>query len=136
MFEGKELNLAGMTPFIESENREVRKSASEAKWKFFEDNEKEFDRIYDELVKIRVRIAKKLGYKNFVELGYDRMGRTDYSSGDISGFRDAVKKFIVPVSESIREMQMKRVGLDKLYYYDSGFIFKNGNPTPKVRLNG
>ncbi|MEO6696290.1 MAG: M3 family oligoendopeptidase, partial [Ignavibacteria bacterium] len=60
MFEGEERNLAGMGPFIQSGNREVRKSANEARWKFFENNEKDFDRIYDELVKVRTKIAKKL----------------------------------------------------------------------------
>lgn len=131
MFEGQERNLAGMSPFMQSENRELRKSAYEAKWKFFEDNEKEFDRIYDELVKVRTKIAKKLGYKNFIELGYDRMRRTDYNWKDVENFRDNVKKFIVPAAQTLRDFQMKRIGLSQLYYYDTDFQFKSGNPTPK-----
>jgi M3 family oligoendopeptidase len=131
MYEGEERNLAGMSPFLESENREVRKSASDSKWGFFRDNEKEFDRIFDELVKIRTRIAKKLGYDNFIQLGYDRMGRTGYSSKEVTAFRDSVKEFIVPVSQTLKEIKKKRIGLDRLYYYDSGFNFRSGNPTPK-----
>lgn len=131
MFEGEERNLAGMGTFMQSENRELRKSANEAKWKFFENNEKEFDRIFDELVKVRNRIAKKLGYINFIELAYDRMRRTDYNRKEVEDFRNNVKDFLVPLSNEIKEKQRQRLGLETLYYYDSEFDFKSGNPTPK-----
>lgn len=131
MFEGEDRNLAGMGTFMQSENRKLRKSANEAKWKFFENNEKEFDRIYDELVKVRTSIAKKLGYKNFVELGYDRLKRAGYNWNEVKDFRNNVKDFIVPVSNLIKEKQKERLGIETLYYYDSEFDFKSGNPTPK-----
>ena len=131
MFEGEERNLAGMAPFMQSANREMRKNANEARWKFFEDNEKEFDRIYDELVKIRTKIAKKLGYKNFIELAYDRMRRTDYGWKEVEDFRNKVKEYIVPVSQKLMDLQRQRLGLEYLYYYDIDYNFKNGNPTPK-----
>ncbi len=130
-FEGEERNISGMAPFLQSQNRQVRKNAAEAKWKFFEENEKTLDRIYDELVKIRTHIAKKLGYENFIQLGYDRMRRTDYTNKEVADFRNAVKEYIVPVSQKLKEMKRKRVGLDKLHYYDEGFSFKGGNPVPK-----
>lgn len=130
-FEGRQWNLQGMQPFMGSDNRELRKNASIAKWKFFEDNEKEFDRIFDELVKLRTAIAKKLGYDNFVQLGYDNMGRTDYTSKDVAKFRDAVRKYVVPSAEKIIDAKKKRLGLKKLYNYDGGFNFKSGNPVPK-----
>lgn len=117
-FEGEERNIAGMAPFLESTDRDIRKSASEIKWKFFEDNEESFDRIYDELVKVRTSIAKKLGYENFIQLAYDRMDRSGYTPDDIAKFRDSVKEFIVPVNESGRKIKKKELGLDKLYYYD------------------
>lgn len=131
MFDGEDRNIAGMAPFMQSGNREVRKSANEARWKFFEDNEKAFDRIFDELVKLRTNIAKKLGYENFVELSYDRMKRTDYGWKDVEKFRNNVKEFIVPVSQEIVKFQKERLGLDELHYYDIDYNFKNGNPTPK-----
>jgi len=79
-FEGEERTLTQLTPFELSTDRDMRKRASAARYNFMSEHEAEFDRIYDELVKVRDRIAKKLGYKNFVELGYDRMMRTDYNA--------------------------------------------------------
>ncbi len=105
---------------MESENREVRKNAYDAKWSFFEKHENEIDTIYDELVKVRTLIAKKLGYENFVSLGYDRLRRTGYTQKEVAGFRDEVKEFIVPMTHTLKEIQKQRTGLDHLYYFDSG----------------
>lgn len=130
-FEGEERTLAQMEPFTESVDREIRKKASEARFAFFAENEKEFDRIYDELVKVRSEIAQKLGYKNFVELAYLRMNRTDYNAAMVKNFRDQVKEFIVPIASKLKERQRARIGVDALKYYDEGFNFKTGNAAPK-----
>lgn len=130
-FDGEEKNIAGMSPYIQSVNREIRKEASDVKWKFFEDNESEFDRIYDELVRLRTGIAHKLGYKNFVQLGYDRMGRSGYSTEEVKQFRDAVKEFIVPATLQLNELKKERLGLERLLYFDTTISFRDGNPVPK-----
>ncbi|WP_097028321.1 M3 family oligoendopeptidase [Clostridium peptidivorans] len=130
IFEGEERNLAQMAPFMQSQDRDMRKTASEAKYKFFEEHEKEFDDIYDRLVKIRTRIAKKLGYNNFVELAYDRMLRTDYNKDMVKNFRKQVKESIVPVCQELVEKQRKRLNLSKMNYYDLDFKFKAGNAKP------
>lgn len=131
MFDGEERTLAQLDPFTESMDREIRKSASEAKFAFFSEHGDEFDAIYDELVKVRSEIAHKLGYKNFVELAYFRMFRTDYDSKMVAAFRDQVQKFIVPVATKLKERQKNRIGVDQLKYYDEPFEFKTGNAVPK-----
>ena len=130
-FQGKIYNLPQMSPFMQDKNRQIRKEAQEKTSKFFLDNEKEFDEIYDNLVKVRTRIAKKLGYSNFVELGYKRMNRTDYNKDDVKIFRDQVYKYIVPAAQKLIKRQEKRLNLDKLYYYDLPLKFLSGNPKPK-----
>jgi M3 family oligoendopeptidase len=130
-FNEEELTLAQLDPFTESTDREVRKKASEAKFGFFNENKEEFDDIFDQLVKLRTKIAQKLGYKNFVELGYARMTRTDYDADMVAKFRDQVKEYIVPLTEKLKERQQARIGVLDLKYYDEGFKFKTGNATPK-----
>lgn len=131
MFEGEERNLSGLVPFQLSKDREMRKKAHEARYNFFTENEKEFDRIYDELVKVRSKIAKKLGFNNFVELGYARMLRTDYNAAMVANFRKAVLSYIVPLSSKLYERQRERLGLNKLKFYDEKLTFLNGNAVPK-----
>jgi M3 family oligoendopeptidase len=130
-FEGEERTLAQLQPFAESPDREMRKRASEARVNFFKEHEEKFDDIYDQLVKVRTKIAQKLGFKNFVELGYARLGRTDYNAEMVAKFREQVKEYIVPVAVKLRERQRERIGVDKLKHYDEAFSFKTGNPTPK-----
>lgn len=131
LFEGEERTLPQLAPFELSTDRDMRKSASEARFGFMSEHETEFDHIYDELVKVRDRIAKKLGYSNFVQLGYDRMMRTDYNAEMVANFRKQVLEYIVPVSQQLKKRQTDRLGLDELKYYDENFSFKTGNATPK-----
>ncbi|WP_156299774.1 M3 family oligoendopeptidase [Streptobacillus canis] len=131
MFNGEERNLSEMVPYTQNIDRQVRKEAVIAVGKFFEDNLSEYDRIYDSLVKVRDKIAKKLGYKNFVELGYLRMGRLDYNAEDVANYRKQIRESVVPLYVELRKRQEKRIKVDKLKYYDEGMSFLTGNPTPK-----
>ncbi|TWE09026.1 M3 family oligoendopeptidase [Neobacillus bataviensis] len=130
-FEGEERTLAQLDPFTESKDRDMRKKASEAKFGFFAEHEDQLDRIYDDLVKVRTEIAQRLGFKNFVELAYYRMMRTDYDAEMVANFRHQVKDFIVPIATKLKERQQARIGVDQLKYYDEGFNFQSGNAVPK-----
>lgn len=131
MFDGEERNLAGMGPYKESKDRETRKAAWEAYTQFFEDNEEKFDMIYDQLVKVRTKIAKKLGYDNFVNLAYDRMLRSDYDAQKVANYRQQVFEELVPLASELLDRQRKRLGYDRLTYYDESLKFLSGNPNPK-----
>ena len=130
-FEGEERTLAQMYPFQISEDREMRKKASKARYDFMEGIEEKLDEIYDKMVKVRTRIANKLGFDTFTELGYARLNRSDYNPEKVANFRRQVKEYIVPVAQKLKERQKKRLGIDDLKYYDDSFNFKSGNPTPK-----
>ncbi|EGG38130.1 M3 family oligoendopeptidase [Paenibacillus sp. HGF5] len=130
-FEGEERTLSQLIPFQQSTDRDMRKRAMEASSGFMAENEATFDRIYDDLVKVRTKIAKKLGFNNYVELGYARMARTDYNAEMVANFRNQVLEHIVPVASKLKERQQKRIDVDQLLYYDENFSFKSGNATPK-----
>jgi len=131
MFEGEERNLPGLVPFQLSTDRAIRKRANEAKYAFFSANEVKLDEIYDSLVKVRTRMARKLGYENFIELGYARMLRSDYTPEMVANFREQVKVSIVPAASKLLERQRKRLGFSTLPYYDEKFNFPTGNATPQ-----
>ncbi|WP_055667378.1 M3 family oligoendopeptidase [Desnuesiella massiliensis] len=131
MFEGEERNLSELAPFQLSKDREMRKKAHEARYNFFKDKEGEFDKIYDELVKVRTKIAKKLGFNNFVKLGYARMLRTDFNAAMVTNFRKAVLDYIVPLASKLYEGQRERLELKELKFYDEKLTFLSGNASPK-----
>ncbi len=130
-FNGEELNLAGIGKYLVDEDRTVRKNAHEARWKFFESKGEEIDQIYDKLVNLRHAMAKKMGFDNFVKLGYIRLGRSDYDETMVANFRKQIVEHIVPLSRQLRKRQQARLGYEKLYDYDLGYQFTSGNPKPK-----
>ncbi|MFJ7737058.1 M3 family oligoendopeptidase [Lysinibacillus sp. NPDC097287] len=130
-FNGETLTLAQLGPYAESTDREMRKAATEARFGFFSEHEATFDRLYDELVKVRHEMAVKLGYKNYVELGYILMNRIDYDAEMVGKFRDQVRDLIVPVATKLYERQAKRIGISDFKFYDESLNFLSGNATPK-----
>lgn len=130
-FDGSVYNLSQMSPFTQSTDRTTRRKATLAVSKFFNDNIESYDRIYDELVKVRDVIAKKLGYKNFVELGYDRLGRTDYNKDDVENYRKQIFTEVVPYVEELVKRKAKRLNIENPQSFDLSLSFLSGNPTPK-----
>jgi M3 family oligoendopeptidase len=130
-FQNQTYNLSSIHPLEIDSSRATRKAAAEAKWAFFQNNSNKFESIFDDLVKQRHEIAQQLGFKNFVELGYTRMLRSDYNADMVARFRKQVQTFIVPIATEIYERQRRRLGLEALQYYDEEYKFKSGNPKPK-----
>ena len=129
-FDGKELNLSQMVPYTQSKDRNVRIEAAKKVAQFFSENQDEFDNIYDSLVKVRTRMAQKMGYKNFVEFGYKQLSRLEYDAKMVEGYRKQVLENIVPLHTELRERQGKRLGVDKLKFYDEAIKFNSGNADP------
>ncbi len=130
-FEGEKRNLAALGPYELSTDRNMRKKATDAKFGYFASHEKEFDANYDQLVKLRDQMAHKLNFDNYVQLGYSRMVRTEYDAAKVALFRDEIRRVVTPLVQKLKDKQAKRLGLDKLTYYDEGLLFKSGNAKPK-----
>lgn len=130
-FDGKKLNLSQMTPYRQSKDRQVRKDAAEATSAWFDERKDEFDRIYDELVKIRHQIATKLGFDSYLDVAYRSFGRTDWGRDDAKNYRNQIVEYIVPLANKLYEEQKERIGVDEFLYYDVPLSFLSGNPTPK-----
>ena len=129
-FDGKELNLSLMRPYLVHRDRSVRAAAWKEYGAFFEANAEKLDEIYDKLVKNRTAQARKMGYENYVELGYYRMGRNCYGQKEVESYREQVKRDFVPFAERLDERRRRRLGLDKLSYIDDAVYFTEGNPAP------
>lgn len=129
-YDGKYNNLSQMNKYMLSENREERKVASEKFYNYFESIEDKFNSNFDELVEVRNRIAKKLGFDNFVELGYIRMKRTEYGEADVSKFRDEVREKWIPLVDEFNKQKRVRLGIDELKYYDDDIEYPGWNMEP------
>jgi len=130
-FQGQEWNHASIAKFAEDPDRELRRTAAEARWAWFEANGAETDRIYDELVELRAGMARTLGHEDFVSLGYERMKRVDYDRSDVERFRTSVRDSVVPVCQRVLARRAGALGLEQLAIWDEALADPDGNPAPR-----
>ncbi len=130
-FDGKTMPLPMLGPYKESPDRAVRRAAFEAEGKAFDAHQQELDELYDKLVKNRNAQGRLVGYDNYIQLGYDRLGRNCYGAKELSSFREQIAKELVPIIAEVKEAQRKRIGVDQLCIYDDKFRFSDGNAKPE-----
>ena len=130
-FDGKINNLSQMAKYSQNLDREIRKNAAIKVDNFMAKNDEKIINIYLELVKVRDKIAKTLGFNNYNELGYLRLGRTDYDINKVNEFRKNILEYVVPIANKLIEKQTKRINIANPKHYDLSLNFLDGNPTPK-----
>ncbi|MBR4971360.1 MAG: M3 family oligoendopeptidase [Oscillospiraceae bacterium] len=130
-FQGEVYTLSQLSPWKLNPDDAIRNAAWVAEGNWYNEHGAEFDEIYDELVKLRHSMGRKLGYDGYTQLGYLRMQRNCYGPGDIEKFRIAVQKYLVPVAKKlyIRQAQMQGRAFP-MNFADSALAFKSGNPKP------
>ena len=130
-FEGKTYTLSQITPFKNDPDDARRLAAWKAEGQWYKDNQRSLDRLYDELVKLRDRMGRKLGYDGYTQLGYYRMKRNCYNKEDVEKFRAAVRDYLVPVADRIYRIQAERLGKEyPMSFADNALQFRSGNPKP------
>lgn len=130
-WEGETIPLPMLGLYKESPDRATRKKAFEKEGGFFDAHREELDTIFDKLVKNRNAQARLLGHENYLQLGYDRLGRNCYGYNELKAFRKQIAEDLVPVVTMTKEDQKKRIGVDEIHLYDHDFLFADGNALPK-----
>lgn len=118
---GEKLTLAVARSRQSSADPNVRKEAFINYRSWFLNNRSEITTIYNDLVAIRHQMALNLGFENFVPLGYLNMGRTDYSPVEAKQFRDAVRKYVVPLQSILLERHAKELGTPTVKCWDTEY---------------
>ena len=131
-FEGGVYTISQLSPFKTCADDAKRLAAWKAEGKWYKEHQDRLDAIYDELVHLRDTMGRKLGYDGYTQLGYYRMGRNCYTKADVEQFRAAVQKYLVPIADSIKREQAKRLGAEyPLSFSDAALEFRSGNPRPQ-----
>ncbi len=131
-FEGNNYTLSQLTPFKNDPDDERRLNAWKAEGQWYKENQKELDDLYAQLVQLRDEMGRKLGYDGYTELGYYRMQRNCYTKDDVEKFREAVRKYLVPVADGIYRRQAERLGVAyPLSFADAALMFRSGNAKPQ-----
>lgn len=129
-FRGETCNFYGLLKHMESTDRAERREAFEKWAALYADASAELDAIYDELVAVRAAMAEKLGFESYTALAYRNRQRLDYTPEHVEKFREQVRTVVTPAVARMFEAQARRLGVDKLRYYDESLVFPGGNAHP------
>lgn len=129
-FNGKKLPLSVVRGSLEDSDRAVRREAAFAIGSGLQASSEQLDDIFDRLVAIRTDISRKMGYENFIELGYYRMGRLDYNRDMIENFRRNVVADIVPAVSKVKAQTAETLGIDHISFWDEAIYDKGESPSP------
>lgn len=131
--DGETLTMPEISKLGQSANREIRKKYAVLGEKAMMQISSELDRLYDEMLKIRTKIAHKTGFESYTDYCLHKFGRTSYGRKELLTFADNVKKYIVPVVSEMVEEQAKRLG-HEVKNYDESTLFPNREVTIKNDL--
>jgi M3 family oligoendopeptidase len=126
--DSKTYNLSTLAKLTSSTDRELRKRAIIAQYEFLGQHAAEVDDIYDKLTKLRTEKAKRLNFPSYTEYRYVEFGRVGYGPEEVAAFRQQVVDHVVPLVNTFRTAQAKRLGIDKVRGYDEKLQFPDGNP--------
>jgi M3 family oligoendopeptidase len=118
---GQEFSLAGLASFAEDEDGSLRREACSAGWNALNGCSATLDTLFEELVRCRTSMARKLGFESYVPLAYKRLGRADYGPSQIARFRDEIVESIVPLAQTFARDQADALSVDALMPWDEAF---------------
>lgn len=126
-YQGEERTLQQMSRFQEVIDRQVRKES----WELSEERRlkdaEQLNRIYDEMVSIRHRMAKNAGFDNYRDYVFRKKERFDYTPDDCYRFHEAVEKHFVPLTRDLDRKRREKLGLDILRPWDL-LVDESGRP--------
>ena len=129
-FNGEKMPLTLLKKYMNSANRKEREKAFNAFGKRLKQDEKFLDDNFSHLVEIRTKMAKKLGFSNYIPYGFANLNRICYTQNDLDELKKNIKKHVVPTAIKIKEITAKNLGLDSLKLYDYETVFNSFEPTP------
>lgn len=135
-FNDEKMPLSFLRKYLQEDDRETRRLAYEALGEKLDEVSEALDTIFDKLVKVRDKMAKKMGYKNFVELGYYRMGRLCFDEKMVEKFRSNVLNDLVPVVSRLKIENAAKMGISDFMLYDDSVYLPDGNPKPILDKDG
>ena len=129
-FRGEKCNFYGLLKHMESTDRTERAEAFRVWAALYAQIAPELDETYAALVELRNGMSEKLGFKDYTDLCYLKRRRFDYTREDAANFRRQIREIVTPAVAAVREKQRRRLGVEKLQWYDEALLYPEGNADP------
>ncbi|MBI2201556.1 MAG: hypothetical protein HYU43_06405, partial [Armatimonadetes bacterium] len=117
-FDGREQTLPMMAKYLEETDRAKRQAAWETTVRRRLQDRETIDKMFDELIALRTKIATNAGFANYRDYAFRMRGRFDYTPEDCLRFHDAVEKRVVPALRERHRIRARKLGVDPLRPWD------------------
>jgi oligoendopeptidase F len=117
-FDGAPRTLAQLAPYRADPDRAVRHGAFRAGMDGMLGVRAELDDLFDQLLDLRLTIARNAGYDNYRDYRWQAMGRFDYTPADTVQLQEAILATAVPALERACARRAARLGLATLRPWD------------------
>jgi oligoendopeptidase F len=118
-FRGEERTLAQMAPFLEETDRGVRHKAWELSTARRLQDRDALDDLFDQMLTLRIEIAKEAGFENYVDFAFRQRERFEYGVEQAFQFHSAVEEVVVPLATKIQQDHHLALGVTELRPWDT-----------------
>ncbi|HEV2066563.1 MAG TPA: M3 family oligoendopeptidase [Thermomicrobiales bacterium] len=119
-WEGEEVPLPRLNPFMLDPDRDVRERAWRLQFKPYIEQRDTLADIFDAQLKARQQLAKNAGFENYRDYTFESKYRFDYTPEDCETFHASVEQTFVPAIARRLEQRKAQMGLDSLRPWDTG----------------
>jgi len=117
-WEGDEKTPQQMSPFLESNDRDVRERAFRKMYGPYIEQRDALAGLFDRMYDLRQQVAKNAGFDNFRDYTHRELNRFDYTPDDCYRFHAAVEEAVQPAIKRLLERRRRRMGLSRLRPWD------------------
>ena len=118
-FEGKELTVQQLRPYLLKTDRDLRERAWRAGRECQMQSREALHDLFDRMLKLRHQIALNAGFANYRDYMFRSMGRFDYTPDDCKAFHAAIEAVIVPAVAQRLARRRAQMGLEHLRPWDT-----------------
>jgi oligoendopeptidase F len=117
-WDGVELPLPQLQPFLKSADRTVRERAFRAATQPYLEERGALAGLFDRMLDLRQRAARNAGFANYRDYVFPAKYRFDYTPADCERFHEAVERVATPAVARVLEHRRQRLKLDVLRPWD------------------
>jgi oligoendopeptidase F len=119
MYKGEEKTLSQLAVFLKDPDRKVREEVWRLRMDKLMEFRDEFNKLFDELKAIRIKIAENAGFANYRDYMHKAKGRFSYSPDDLIKFHEGVEKEIIPILKQFTLERKEKLQLETVRPWDT-----------------
>ncbi len=117
-FRDQERTPAQMAPFLEETDRATREEA----WVLVAERRlrdaEALETLFDQMVALRVEVAREAGFDDYVGYAYRARERFDYCVAEAERFQEGIERAVVPLTRDLQERRRVALGVEQLRPWD------------------